>query len=59
MPGARALTLGVGEPVGPKEAFGMGLIPPTAVMLYAPRDEDELAVVQALVQASHEFARPT
>jgi Family of unknown function (DUF5519) len=36
----------------------MGLIPPTAVMLYAPRDEDELAVVEQLVRASHAFARP-
>jgi hypothetical protein len=35
----------------------MGLLPPTAVMLYAPRDEDELAVVQQLVEASHRFAR--
>jgi hypothetical protein len=36
----------------------MGLIPPTAVMLYAPRDESELAVVESLVRASHAFARP-
>jgi hypothetical protein len=36
----------------------MGLIPPTAVMLYAPRDDDELAVVERLVRASHAFARP-
>ena len=35
-----------------------GLIPPTAVMLYAPRDEDELDVVETLVRASHAFARP-
>jgi Family of unknown function (DUF5519) len=35
-----------------------GLIPPTAVMLYAPRDEAELDVVEGLVQASHAFARP-
>jgi len=35
-----------------------GLIPPTAVMLYAPRDEAELEVVEALVRASHAFARP-
>jgi hypothetical protein len=37
----------------------MGLLPPTAVMLYAPRDEDELAVVQQLIEASHRFARST
>ena len=35
-----------------------GLIPRTAVMLYAPRDEAELEVVESLVRASHAFARP-
>jgi hypothetical protein len=35
-----------------------GLIPSTAVMLYAPRDEAELEVVESLVQASHAYARP-
>jgi putative iron-dependent peroxidase len=35
----------------------MGLLPSTAVMLYAPRDEAELAVVERLVEASHRFAR--
>jgi hypothetical protein len=35
-----------------------GLIPPTAVMLYAPRDEAELDVIESLVRASHAFARP-
>jgi hypothetical protein len=35
-----------------------GLIPPTAVMLYAPRDSAELAVIEGLVRASHAFARP-
>jgi Family of unknown function (DUF5519) len=34
-----------------------GLLPPTAVMLYAPRDEAELVVVERLVEASHRFAR--
>jgi hypothetical protein len=34
-----------------------GLIPPTAVMLYAPRDDAELDVVERLVRASHAFAR--
>ena len=33
-----------------------GLIPPTAVMLYAPRDEAELDVIERLVRASHAFA---
>jgi hypothetical protein len=35
-----------------------GLIHPTAVMLYAPRDEAELDVIERLVRASHAFARP-
>ena len=35
-----------------------GLIPQTAVMLYAPRDESELDVIEGLVRASHAFARP-
>jgi hypothetical protein len=35
-----------------------GLIPRTAVMLYAPRDEPELDVIESLVRASHAFARP-
>src|SRR4029450_5597840 len=35
-----------------------GLIPPTAVMLYAPRDEAELDVIESLVRDSHAFARP-
>jgi hypothetical protein len=35
-----------------------GLIPPTAVMLYAPRSEAELHVIEGLVRASHAFARP-
>jgi hypothetical protein len=34
-----------------------GLIPRTAVMLYAPRDEAELRIVEALLRASHAFAR--
>jgi hypothetical protein len=99
VPGARALVLAPGEPVGPPEAFLVdrefahlhpdpdhslhamlptetvtdavaagwaephpvalrGLIPPTAVMLYAPRDEAELDVIERLVGASHAFARP-
>src|SRR3954470_20689325 len=35
-----------------------GLIPQTAVMLYAPRDESELDVIEALLLPSHGFARP-
>jgi hypothetical protein len=100
VPGARALVLAPGEPVGPPEAFLIdrefahlhpdpdhslhamlptetvteavaagwaephpvalrGLIPPTAVMLYAPRDEAELDVIERLVRASHAFASAT
>ncbi|GAA3689446.1 hypothetical protein GCM10022224_063630 [Nonomuraea antimicrobica] len=33
-----------------------GRCPPTLVMLYGPRDEDELAVVWELVRRSHAFA---
>jgi hypothetical protein len=36
----------------------MGLIPPTAPMLYAPREESELAAIEVLIRASHAFARP-
>jgi hypothetical protein len=35
----------------------LGLIPPTAVMLYAPRDDAEREVMEALVRASHAYAR--
>jgi len=35
----------------------LGLIPHTAVMLYAPRDDEEREVVASLVRASHAFAR--
>jgi hypothetical protein len=35
-----------------------GLIPSNAVMLYAPRDETELNVIERLIRASHAFARP-
>jgi len=99
VPGARALTLAPGEPVGPPEAFLIerefahlhpapdhslhamlapaivdavidagwaephpaalsGLISATAVLIYAPRDESELDVVECLVRSSHAFARP-
>jgi hypothetical protein len=35
-----------------------GLIPRTAVMLYAPRDAAELDVIETLIRSSHAFARP-
>jgi hypothetical protein len=35
----------------------LGLIPPNAVMVYAPRDDTERAVVEELVRASHALAR--
>jgi hypothetical protein len=34
-----------------------GQLPPTVVMVYAPRDEAELAVVSDLVRESYQFAR--
>jgi hypothetical protein len=40
----------------PHPVARMGLIPATAVMLYAPRDESEVDVIEKLVQASHAFA---
>jgi hypothetical protein len=36
-----------------------GFLPPTLVMVYAPRDEEELAVVVGLVTASYYFAHGT
>ena len=35
-----------------------GLIPMNVVMVYGPRDRDELEVVQWLISASHGFAHP-
>ncbi|MDX6708950.1 MAG: hypothetical protein QOD83_1452 [Solirubrobacteraceae bacterium] len=42
----------------PHPAALSGLIPATAVLIYAPRDEAELDVVECLVRSSHAFARP-
>jgi hypothetical protein len=42
----------------PHPVARMGLIPATAVMLYAPRDDDELSVIEALIGASRAFAGP-
>lgn len=41
----------------PHPVARLGLIPETAVMIYAPRDEEELDVVERLVRASYDFAR--
>ncbi|HUQ55578.1 luciferase family protein [Lentzea sp.] len=38
-------------------AVALGLAHPTLVMLFGPRDADELEVVWRLVQASHAYAR--
>lgn len=40
----------------PHPVARMGLIPANAVMLYAPRDDDELSVIEALIRASRAFA---
>lgn len=37
-------------------AARMGVIPPTAMMVYGPRDEGELEVVWELLRASRAFA---
>jgi Family of unknown function (DUF5519) len=50
---AEAVAAGWAEP---HPVARRGLIPPTAVMLYAPRDEAELDVIEGLVRASHAFA---
>lgn len=42
----------------PHPLAGSGLIPDTIVMLYAPRDETELAVVTGLVTAAHALLAP-
>jgi hypothetical protein len=55
----RELHLGRGEPPGWGEshpAARAGVIPPTAVMLYAPRDDDELSIIETLIRASRTFA---
>jgi hypothetical protein len=51
---AEAVDAGWAEP---HPVARLGLIPETAVMLYAPRDDDERAVVEGLVRASWRFAR--
>ncbi len=35
----------------------MGVMPPTALMVFGPRDAGELEVVWTILQASHAFAR--
>ncbi len=53
---AEAVSAGWAEP---HPVARMGLIPQTAVMLYAPRADDELAVTEMLIRASREFAGPS
>lgn len=35
-----------------------GIVPPTVVMVYGPRNDEEFDVVRRLVEASHRFAHP-
>ena len=35
----------------------LGVIPPTALMIYGPRDEEELEVVWAILRTSYDRAR--
>jgi hypothetical protein len=41
----------------PHPVVALGQAPPTAVMVYAPRDEHELAVVESLLRVSYAYAR--
>jgi hypothetical protein len=50
----QVLSRGWGEPHPVAE---MGFIPPTTMMVYGPRDPEELEVVWSLVRASHAYAR--
>lgn len=43
----------------PHPVARMGLIPPTAMMVYGPRDEEELESVWEILRASHAFATGT
>lgn len=47
------LAKGWGEP---HPVVRLGMIPPTAVMVYAPRDADELEVVLRILATSYHFA---
>lgn len=40
----------------PHPAIAAGLLPPTIVMVYAPRNQHELEIVAGLVEASYRFA---
>ncbi|MGW0466474.1 luciferase domain-containing protein [Streptomyces sp. NPDC003027] len=51
---AEAIAKGWAEP---HPMVAPGFLPPTAVMLYGPRDDDELAVVWRLIERSYAFAR--
>jgi hypothetical protein len=50
----QVLSRGWGEPHPVAE---MGFIPPTTMMVYGPRERDELEVVWSLIRASHAYAR--
>jgi phospholipase/carboxylesterase len=50
----QVLARGWGEP---HPMARRGLIPPTAVMVYAPRDADEVETVLQVIGASYRFAR--
>lgn len=50
----QVLASGWGEP---HPVADMGYIPPTTMMIYGPRDEEELEVVWSLLKASWAYAR--
>jgi len=49
-----AVVMGWAEP---HPAVRMGVMPPALVMVYAPRNPEELAIVLKLISSSYEFAR--
>ncbi|MEM8619742.1 MAG: luciferase family protein [Actinomycetota bacterium] len=53
--GRQAIDRGWAEP---HPLVARGIVPPTVVMVYGPRNEAELGVVCRLVEASHRFAHP-
>jgi hypothetical protein len=51
------VTLQLPQPLHP--AVALGLVHPTVVILFGPRDERELELIWRLVQVSHAFASGT
>jgi Family of unknown function (DUF5519) len=56
VPQALAEQLIAGGWAEPHPAVRMRMLPPTGIMVFAPRDDGEVAVVARIVAASHAFA---